>query len=61
MVLFSSMKDFLFHLKALFNFFPDFFGNGGKGLAKRVKANFKIYDAVNWQANNYNTHIAQYL
>ena len=25
------------------------------------KINFEIYDATTWKANNYNTHIGQYL
>ena len=32
------------------NFCPDFFGHEGKQL-----------DVLNWEANNYKTHIAQYL
>ena len=26
-----------------------------------AKFNFKIYDVIYWETNNYNTHIAQYL
>ena len=32
-----------------------------KQLIKKDNVNIKIYDAVPWEANNYNTHIAQYL
>ena len=28
---------------------------------KKAKVNFKFYDITNWETNNYNTHIAQYL
>ena len=27
-------------------------------LIKKAKVNFKIYDITDWEANNYNTHIA---
>ena len=33
-----------------FNSYPDF-----------LDQNFKIYDAINWKTNNYNTHIAENL
>ena len=52
----SSKKLFLF-LKNLI-FFPDFFGQVGKRLAK---VNFRIYDIINWKANNCNTHTVRYL
>ena len=61
------MKNaFYFILKALFtlkilNFCPDFFGHVGKQLDEKAKVNFKIYDVINCETNNYNTHIAQYL
>ena len=29
-----------------------------KRLDKKTKVNFKIYDVINWEINNYNTHIA---
>ena len=28
---------------------------------KKIKANFKNYDVTDWETNNYNAHIAQYL
>ena len=62
------MKNvFYFILKALFsfsrysNFCPDFFVMQKKRLDKKGKFNFKICDIATWLANNYNTHIAQYL
>ena len=27
----------------------------------KAMVNVKIYDVINWEANNYNTHITQYL
>ena len=50
----------LFVLK-IFNFFPDILSHVGKRLDKKAKANFKIYDVIKWETNNYKTHIAQYL
>ena len=57
---------FVFILKVLFvlemfQFCPYYFGNAGKQLDKKVKFNFKNYDVINWETNNYNTHIAHYL
>ena len=43
------------------NFCPEFFGHLGNWLDKKAKADFKTCDAINWEANNSNTHIAQYL
>ena len=37
------------------------FWSAKKELGKKAKVNFKIYDVMNWEASNYNTHIAQYL
>ena len=57
-------NSFYFNLLALFVlyfFFRGFFGQAGKGLDKKTKFIFKIYDVINWETNNYNTHIAQYL
>ena len=56
---------FYFTLEALFVlkiyiFFSDFFGHAGKRLDKKVKGNIKIYDVINWETSNYNTHITQY-
>ena len=50
----------LFVLK-IFKFLSWFAGHVEKRLDKKDKANFKIYHITTWKANNYNTHIAQYL
>ena len=48
------MKNFFyFTIKALFlintfKFCPDFFGHIRKGLNKKAKVYFKIYDVTNW-------------
>ena len=38
------------------SFCPDFCGHAGKRLDKKAKVDFKIYDIIDWIANNYNTH-----
>ena len=61
------MKNvFYFMLKTLFDleiftFLSWLFGYVEKQLDKKVKINSKFYDITDWIANNYNTHIAQYL
>ena len=30
-------------------------------IIKKARVNFKNYDIINWETNNYNTHIVQYL
>ena len=50
----------LFALK-IFKFYPDVFGVDGKQLDKKSKVKFKNYDVINWETNNENTHVAQYL
>ena len=35
-----------------------FSSHAGKRLAKKAKGNFKVYNVINWETNNYNTHIA---
>ena len=42
-------------------FFSLLFGSIQKQLDYRDKVNFKIYDVKSGKANNFNTHIAQYL
>ena len=37
------------------------FGYVGKRLYNKAKINFKLYDVTDWETNNYNTHISQYL
>ena len=34
-----------------------FFGHAEKRFDKKAKNNVKIYDVINWETNNYNTHI----
>ena len=55
----SSLKLFL--LLRYLNFCPEILGHIGKRLDKKVKVNFKIFDVINVETNNYNTHITQYL
>ena len=55
---------FYFMLKALFvleifKFLSWIFGYVEKQLDKKTVVHFKIYDATDWAANNYYTHIAQ--
>ena len=45
----------------LYYFCPDFFGRVEKWLDKKAKITFKSYDVIDWEANNHNTHITQYL
>ena len=61
MVLISPQKPqklflFLRYLSFCFDFLAMY-----KNTLIRKKVNFKIYDVTNWLANNYNTHIDQYL
>ena len=42
------------------HFSSDFFGSIGKQLDKKAKVNFKVYDVIDRETNNYNTYIAQY-
>ena len=56
-------NTFYFNLKAffvfkIFKFLSWLFDHVEK---QPDKINFKIYDATTWKANNYNTHIGQYL
>ena len=60
-------QAFYFILKSAFIlnifqfFYPHTFGHVGKQLDKNAKVNLKICEVTNWEANNYNTHIVQYL
>ena len=45
----------------IFIFSPWIFGYVEKHLDQKAEINFKIYDAVDWTTNNYNTNVAQYL
>ena len=51
----------LFSFWRCLKFCSDFFGHVGKWPDKKYKVNFKIYDVIQWETNNYNTFIAQYL
>ena len=58
-------KFFYFPLKALFVlkifiFLSWLFGHVEKQLDKTAKVNFKFFDAIGWEINNYSTQIAQY-
>ena len=57
------IQEMLFiSLEKLFSAFcPGVFGLVGKQLVKKANVNFKIYEVLNWETNNYNAHIAQYL
>ena len=61
------MKNvFYFMLKALFiisifTFFSWLFGHVEKPLEKKANVIFKIYNVTDWETNNCNTDIAQYL
>ena len=55
-----QILEALFVLK-LFKFLLDFFAYARKGIDKKAKVNFKIYDFINWETNNQNKQIAQYL
>ena len=63
----SDQKCFLFNFESSFlflrylNFCPDIFGHVRKRLDKKAKVNFKIYGVINWETNNCNSHVAQYL
>ena len=59
-MLFISPKKALFALK-IFKVLSWLFGHVAKRLDKKVKVNFKFYDAIAWLTNNCNTHITQYL
>ena len=43
------------------NFYPNFFDDVVKQLDKKATVNFKIYDITDWETNNKNTYIVQYL
>ena len=55
----STKKLFLF-LRSL-NFCPHFFGRVEKRILKKAQVSFEFYDVLNWETNNGNTHIAQYI
>ena len=60
------MKNaFYFMLKAfvleILVFLSWIFGYAEKRHDKKAMVSLKMYDVTDWTANNYNTHIAQYL
>ena len=57
---FGKDKKALFALK-IFKFCLCFFGHVEKWLDEKAKLNFKIYDAIYLETNNYNTRITKYL
>ena len=59
-MLFVSCKK-LFSFSRYLHFLSQLIGHVGKRRDQKVKVNFKIFDVTGWIANNYNTHIAQYL
>ena len=40
---------------------PDIFSHERTRLGRKAKVYFKIYDITNWEKDNFNTHIAQWL
>ena len=64
---FKNDKKCLFHLESSFrflqylNFCPDVFIDVEKGLDKKAKISFKIYNIIDWETNNCNTCTAKYL
>ena len=57
---FVSSQNIFLLLKFL-NFCPHYFGHVGKRIDEKVKVIFKLYDVKDWEINNYNTNIDQYL
>ena len=50
-------KNSFFSPSKLFR--PEFFGHAEKGLGKKAKVYFKIYDVMDCEASNYNISIAR--
>ena len=50
-----------FFILEIFRFLSWLFGFVEKGLDKKVKVSFNIYDVTDWTTNNYNTYVIQYL
>ena len=55
------LKNLNFFLKIRSKFLYWIFGQVEKQLDKKAKDKFKSYDVINWETNNYNADIAQYL
>ena len=64
-VLSIQKSSYICEIKSLnlryLNFCPEFWVHAGKRLDKNAKVNFKTYEVTDWETNNYNTHITQYL
>ena len=60
---FCSIKsnNHLFSFLRYLYFCAGFFGYVGKRFDRKAKVNYKICNAINWNTNNYNKHIARYL
>ena len=58
-MLYISSRNLFSFLRYL-NFCLDLFGHVGKLLDKKANVYLKIYDIINWEKNNCNTHIGQY-
>ena len=43
------------------NVCPEFSGHLEKRLEKKAKIFFKIYEVIEWETNNHDTHTTQYL
>ena len=52
------MLNFFLFLRYL-TLCPELFHHGGKRLDQNAKVNFKIFHTVDWNKNNYHTHISQ--
>ena len=57
---FYYMLKLIFVLKIL-TFSSRFFCHLGARHDKKANVDFKNYDVTDWEKNNYNTHVAQYL
>ena len=55
------LSEKLFIFRRQLSFSPYFLSHVGKRLDKTVKVNFKIYDIIDWETNDYRTYTAQYL
>ena len=58
MLFISSLK--LFSILRYLKFCHDVFSQAGKQYDKKAKGNFKMYDIIDWEANNYNTQFRNY-
>ena len=54
----KNVFHFTFSFLRYVDFCPDLSGHVVKGLIKKAKVNFKIYDVIYWGINNYKIHVA---